>query len=82
MAIHSSGHTFFSFTNIEGITLGAGEKAAGRASGMGVGRVDEVGDRASEGQAAGMYGADFTAGSLAGKEPGARRGTRIVLTRS
>ena len=30
----------------------------------------EVGDRASERQAAGVYGAGFTAGSLAGKEPG------------
>ena len=37
-------------------------------------RIGEVGDRASEGQAAGMYGAGFTSGSLAGKE--ARGGTR------
>ena len=29
--------------------------------------VGEVGDRASEGQAAGVYGAGFTAGSVAGK---------------
>ena len=34
----------------------------------------EIGNRASEGQAAGVYGAGFTAGSLAGK--GARGGTR------
>ena len=47
--------------------------------------IGEVGDRASEGQAAGMYGAGFTVGSLARK--GARGGmrgwgTRLVLTRS
>ena len=42
-------------------------------SGMGVDGIGE-GDRASERQAAGVYGAGFTAGSLAGK--GARRGTR------
>ena len=35
--------------------------------------IGEVGDRTNEGQAAGMYGAGFTAGSLAGK--GARVGT-------
>ena len=29
--------------------------------------IGEVGDRASEGQAARVYGAGFTAGSLAGK---------------
>ena len=34
----------------------------------------EVGDRASERQAAGVYRAGFTAGSLSGKE--ARAGTR------
>ena len=39
---------------------------------MGVDGIGEVGDRASEGQAAGVYGAGFTAGSLAGK--GARGG--------
>ena len=34
-------------------------------------RISEVGDRASEEQAAGVYGAGFTAGSLAGKgKPG------------
>ena len=42
--------------------------------------VGEVGDRASEGQAAGVYGAGFTAVSRAGK--GARGETRLVLTRS
>ena len=41
---------------------------------MGMDGIGEVGDRASEGQAAGVYGAGFTAGSLAGK--GARGGTR------
>ena len=70
MAIHSSGQTIFNLTHIEGITLGAGEEVgevAGGASGMGVDRIAEVGDRASEGQAAGVYGAGFTAGSIAGK---------------
>ena len=55
MAIHSSGQTVFSLTHIEGITLGTGEEVdevAGRASGMGMVRIGEVGDRASEGQAA------------------------------
>ena len=32
---------------------------------MGLDRIGEIGDRASEGQAAGVYGAGFTAGSLA-----------------
>ena len=41
---------------------------------MGVGRIGEVGDRASERQAVRVYGAGFTVGSLAGK--GARSGTR------
>ena len=50
---------------------------------MGVDGKDEVGDQASEGQAAGVYGAGFTAGSLAGKGAmGGTRGTRLVLTRS
>ena len=35
------------------------------AGGMGVDGIGEVGDRASEGQAAGVYGTGFTAGSLA-----------------
>ena len=41
---------------------------------MGVDRIGEVGDRASERQAAGVYGTCYTAGSLAGK--GARGRTR------
>ena len=48
--------------------LGASEEVvevSGGASGMGVDRIGEVGDWASEGQAAGVYGAGFTAGSLA-----------------
>ena len=40
---------------------------------MGVDRIDEVGDQASEGHAAGVYGAGFTVESLARK--GARDGT-------
>ena len=55
MAIRSSGQTIFSFAHIEGIMLGAGEKVdevAGGASGMGVDGIGEVGDWASEGQAA------------------------------
>ena len=40
---------------------------------MGVDGIGEVGDRANERQAAGVYGAGFTSGSLAGK--GARGGT-------
>ena len=39
----------------------------GGASGMGVDGISEVGDRASEGQAARVYGAGFTAGCMAGK---------------
>ena len=69
--------TISSLAHIEGITLGAGEEVdevAGEASGMGVDGIGEVGDRASEGQAAGVFGADFTAGSLARK--GARGGLR------
>ena len=41
---------------------------------MGVDGIDEAGDRASEGQAAGVYRTGFTVGSLVGK--GARGGTR------
>ena len=55
--------TIFSLHHIEGITLDAGEQVdevAGGASSMGVDRIDEVGDWASEGQAAGVYGAGFT----------------------
>ena len=47
--------------------------------------IGEVGNRASEGQAAGAYGAGFTAGSLATKGTRVGRGgqgTRLVLTRS
>ena len=70
VAIHSSGQTISSLAHIEGITLSAGDEVdevAGGAGGMGVDRIGEVGDRASEGQAAGVYGAGFTAGSLAWK---------------
>ena len=77
MAIHSSGQTGFSLSHIEGIKLGVGEEIdeiAGGASGMSADRIGEVGDRASEGQTAGVYRAGFTAGSLARK--GARSGTR------
>ena len=69
-AIHSSGQTISSLAHIEGITLSAGvevHEVAGGVGGMGVDGIGEVGDRASEGQAAGVYGAGFTAGSLAGK---------------
>jgi hypothetical protein len=41
---------------------------------MGVDRIGEVGERASEGQATGLYGAGFTTGLWQGKEPGVRRG--------
>ena len=61
---------FFSFSHIEGNTLGAGEEldeVAGGSSGMGVDRIGEVGDRASEGQAVGVYGAGFTARPLGRK---------------
>ena len=57
-----------SLFHIEGITLGAGEEVdevAGGAGGMDADGIGEIGDRASEGQAAGVYGAGFTAGSLA-----------------
>ena len=69
--------TVFSPTCIEGITLGAGEEVdevAGGASGMGLDMIGQVGDWASEGQAARVYGTGFTAGSLARK--GARGGKR------
>ena len=70
VAIHSSGQTIFNLAHIEGITLSAGEEVdevAGGAGGMGVDGIGEVGDRDSEGQAAGVYGAGFTVGSMAGK---------------
>ena len=76
MAIHSSGQTIFSLAHLEGITVGAGEEVdevAGGASGMGVDRIGEVGDWASEGQTAGVYGAGLKVGSLARK--GAKGGT-------
>ena len=52
---------------------------------MGEDRIVELGDRAREGEAAGVYGAGFTARPLAGK--GVRswlrgRGARLVLPRS
>ena len=56
VTIHSSGQTIFSLAHIEGITLGTGEEVdevAGGADGMGVDGIGEIGDRASEGQAAG-----------------------------
>ena len=37
MTIHSSGHTVFGFTHIEGIKLGAGEKFAEGANGLWLG---------------------------------------------
>ena len=49
-------------------TQGAGEEideVAGRASGICVDGISEIGDRASKEQPARMYGTDFTAGSLA-----------------
>ena len=73
MAIHSSGQTIFNLTHIKGITLGAGEEVdeiAGGASGMSVDRMGEI----SEGRAAVVYGAGFTAGPLTRK--GARGGLR------
>ena len=45
---------------------------AGGASGMDVDRIGQVGDRANERQAAGVYGTGFTVGSLAKR--GARNG--------
>ena len=77
MAIHSSGQTISSLAHIEGITLGTGEEVdvvAGGVGGMDVDGIGEVSDWASKGQAAGVYGVGFTAGSLAGK--GVRGGTR------
>ena len=68
MAIPSSGQTVFSYTHIEGIKLGTDEEldeVAEGATNMGVDRIGEVGDRASEGQTVGVCGAGFTIGSLA-----------------
>ena len=73
-AIHSSGQTISSLAHIEGITLSAGEEVdevAGRAGGMGVDGIGEVGDRASEGQAAGVcMGQVLQWGLWQEKEPG------------
>ena len=77
VAIHSSGQTIFSLAHIEGISLGTGEEVdevAGGASGMD--RIGKVGDQSSEGQAARVYGAGFTAGSPAGK--GAKDGMSVI----
>ena len=61
------------------MALSTGEEVneiAERASGMDVDKIGEVDDRASEGHAAGVYGAGFIAGSLARKRTwGATRGT-------
>ena len=54
MAIHSSAQTVFIFAYIEGIRLDI-DGVAGGTRGMGMGRIGEVGDRASEGQAARVY---------------------------
>ena len=54
--IHFSGHTISSLFHIKGFTLGEGEdtyEAAGGASDVFVG-IGVVGDRASEGQVAGV----------------------------
>ena len=69
----------FDFRFIDGITLGASEEVvevAGGASGMGVYRIGEVSDRASGGQATGVYGAGFTGGPLARKEARVGQGGR------
>ena len=65
MTVHSRAQTLFGFSNIEGITLGAGEKVdevTGGVSGLGVDKISGFGDRANEGQAASVYVADFTVG--------------------
>ena len=70
MASHFNGWTVFSVSHIVGITLGAGEKVdevAGGTSDMGEDRMGELGDRFSEEQAAGVYGAGFTAGNMGNK---------------
>ena len=82
MVSHSSGQTVFSLSHKEGITLGASEEVdevAGGASGKGVDGIGEVDDRASEGQAAGVYGQVLQRDLWQGKEPGMGRGTRLVL---
>ena len=83
----NSSHSFYIliwFHHVEGFTLGAGEgvdEVAEGASGMCVVRIGEIGDRASEGQAARMYKTGFTAESLVGMRRGSL-GSRLVLTRS
>ena len=42
-------------------------EVAVKANGKGLDGIGEVGDKACEGQAAGVYGAGFTARSMAGK---------------
>jgi hypothetical protein len=74
--LHSGGQTVLSFPHIGGITLDSDDEVdevVGEACGMGVDRIGEADDRASEGQSA-VNGAGFTAGSLARK--GARDGMR------
>ena len=69
---------FFSVSHIEGITLGASEEVDEVAGGgMGSDRMGEIGDTASEGQVAGVYGACLWEG--VGRRG---QGTRLVLTRS
>ena len=68
MTIHSSTQTVFGLSHIKGITQGAGkevDEVAVEVNGMGVDRIGEVGDMTTEGQAAGVYEAGFTAGSQA-----------------
>jgi hypothetical protein len=88
VAIHFSGQTVFSICHIEGIKLGAGEEVdevSGGTSGKSVNRIGEVGDRASEEQAAGGMGQVLQQGLWQGNEPGVIQGgwgTRLVLKRS
>ena len=61
VTIHFNWQIIFGFAH-KGITLGAGEEVdevAGWASGIGVDRIDEIGDRVGEGQATGVYGMMF-----------------------
>jgi hypothetical protein len=65
--------------------LGANEEVTEGTHGMGVGRIGEVGDRTSKGQAAGCKGQVLQRGLWQGKEPGIGQGVqgmRLVLTRS
>ena len=85
MSIHSSGQSISSLAHIEGITLAAGEEVdevAGGVSGMVVDRIGEVGTRASEGQAAGVYRVGFICGVSGRKKSlgGTRRtGNKVEL---